>query len=94
MERNAVTNSQYNRRETIELNPATAEIHKGVFEESICKALSLTGVNLVSEDLYACHSMKKLDRVILKFKCRKRESLIYKRLGDFLGDFFKQGHVT
>ena len=55
LERNAVTNSQYSRRETIELNPVPAEIHEDVFEDSICKALSLTGVNVVPEDLQACH---------------------------------------
>ena len=39
MERNAVTNSQYSRRETIELNPAPAEITDDILEENICKAL-------------------------------------------------------
>ena len=71
MERNAVTNSQYSRRETIELNPVPAEIHEDVLEDSICKALSLTEVNVVPEDLQACHPMKRSDRVIVKFKCRK-----------------------
>ena len=44
LEHNAVTNSQYSRRETIELNPVPAEIH--VLEESICKVLSLQGSTL------------------------------------------------
>ena len=80
LERNAVTNSQYSRRETTELNPLPAEIHEDVLEESICKAQSLTGVNVVPEDLHACHRMKRSDRVIVKFKCRKqKQSLIYKR---------------
>ena len=69
LERNAVTNSQYSRQETIELNLVPAEIHN-VLEDSICKALSLTGVNIVPEDLQACHRMKRSDRVIVKFKCR------------------------
>ena len=80
LERNAVTNSQYSRRETIELNPVPAEIHEDVLEDSICKALSLTGVNVVPEDLQACHRMKRSDKVIVKFKCRKqKQSLMYKR---------------
>ena len=80
LERNTVMNSQYSRRETIELNPVPAEIHQDVLEDSICKALSLTGVNVVPEDLQACHRMKRSDRVIVKFKCRKqKQSLIYKR---------------
>ena len=80
LERNAVTNSQYSRRETIELNPVPVEIYEDVLEESICKALSLTGVNVVPEDLRACHRMKRSDRLIVKFKCRKQKQLlIYKR---------------
>ena len=55
LERNAVTNSQYSRQETIELNPAPAEIHEDVLQDSICKAMSLTGV----KDLLACHQMKR-----------------------------------
>ena len=58
LECNAVTNSHYSRRETIELNPVAAEIHEGVLEESICKALSLTRVNIVPEDLQDFHHMK------------------------------------
>ena len=46
LEHNAVTNSQYSRQETIELNPVPAEIHEDVLEDSICKALSLTGLML------------------------------------------------
>ena len=80
LECNAVISSQYSIRETIEFNPVPAEIHEAVLEESICKALSLTGVNVVPEDLQACHRMKRSDRVIVKFKCRKqKQSLIYKR---------------
>ena len=80
LEVNAVTNSQYSRRETIELNPVLAEIHQDVLEDSICKALSLTGVNVAPEDLQACHRVKRSDRVIVKFKCRKqKQSLIHKR---------------
>ena len=71
LEHNAVSNSHYSRKETIELNPVPAEIHEDVLEESFCKALSLTGFNIVLEDLYACHCMKRLDRVILRFKCCK-----------------------
>ena len=80
LEHNTVTNSQCSRRETIELNPVPAEIHEDVLEKSICKVLSLTGVNVVPEDLHACHRMKRSNRVTLKFKCRKqKQSLIYKR---------------
>ena len=44
-----------------------AEIHEDILEESVCKALSLIGVNVVPEDLNACHRMKRSGRVITKF---------------------------
>ena len=74
LECNAVTNSQYSRRETFELNPVPAEITEYNLKESICKALSLTAVNIVPKDLYALHHMKKSDIVILKFKCWSKNS--------------------
>ena len=75
-----VNSEFYSRRETIELNPVPADITEDVLEENICKALSLTGVNVVPNDLHACHRMKRRDRVIAKFKCHKQKtSVMYKR---------------
>ena len=75
-----MTNSQYSRRETIELNPVPADITEDVLEENICKALSLIGVNAVPNDLHAYHRMKRTDRVRVKFKCRKQKnSVMHKR---------------
>ena len=56
-----------------------AEIQDDVLEASVCKVLSLTGVTVAPEDLHACHRMKRSDRVIIKFKCRKqKQSVMYK----------------
>ena len=75
-----MTNSQYSRRETIELNPVPADITEDVLEENICKALSLTGVNIVPNDLHACHRMKRSDRVTVKYKCcKQKDSVMYKQ---------------
>ena len=75
-----MTNSQYSSREAIELNPVSADITEDVLEENICKALSLTGVNVVPNDLHARHRMKRTDRVIVKFKCcKQKDSVMYKR---------------
>ena len=66
------------------MNPVAAEIHEDFLEDSICKALSLTEVNIVPDDLQACHRMKRLDRVMVKFKRHKqKQSLMYthKNLG-------------
>ena len=58
----------------------SSTLHEDVLVESICKALSLIWVNVVPEDLHACYRMKKSDRLIVKFKCRKQKQLlIYKR---------------
>ena len=79
LEHNAVTDSQYSRRETLELNPVPANITEDVLEENVCKVLSLTGVNVVPNDLHSCHWMKRSDRVIVKFKCHKQKnSVLYK----------------
>ena len=47
------------------------DIHENVLENIICKALSLTGQEVVPEDLRACHRMSNRGRVIVKFKDRK-----------------------
>ena len=73
LECNAVSNPQYSRRETTEVNTVPAEIQDDVLEASICKALSLTGVTVAPEDLHACHRMKRSDRVMTKFKCCKQK---------------------
>lgn len=50
-----MTNLQYSKRETIELNLAPVDITEDVLKENISKALSLTGVNIIPNDLHACH---------------------------------------
>ena len=49
------------RRETIDLNPVSAEIYEDVLEESVCKVLSLRGINVFPEDFHVCHRMKRTD---------------------------------
>ena len=52
---NAVTNLQYSKRETTEFNLVPVDITEDVWKENIGKALSLTGVNIIPDDLHACH---------------------------------------
>ena len=68
--------------------------------ENIWKASSLTGVNVIPNELHAFHWVKRSDRVIFEFICHKqRNSIIYKlkNLGNksqelsnlkFFGKFF------
>ena len=71
LERNAVNNSQYHRRESLELNPVPLDIWDNALEETVCRAISLAGHQLTHDDSHACHRLKNKDRVILKFKDRK-----------------------
>ena len=68
-----MNNAQYNRRETFEINPVPPNIVDDVLEQSVCQALSLTGISVEPDDLQACYRMRKKDRVIIKFKCRKQK---------------------
>ena len=71
LERNAVNNAEYHRRESLEVNPLPRDIGDNVLEETVCRAISLTGHEITPDGLHACHRLKNKDRVILKFKDRK-----------------------
>ena len=62
LEMNAVTNSQYHRRETIEINLAPESPWDEVMEENIFKALPQIGVSVTPEQLHLCHPLKKRNR--------------------------------
>ena len=71
-EHNNLNNAQYNRRESLEINPMSSDIVDDVLEQSVCQALSLTGISVEPDDhLQACHQIRKENRVIKKFRCRK-----------------------
>ena len=53
-----------------------SDIADGVLEQSVCQALSLTGISAEPDDLQACHRMRKKDRVAIKFKCRKQKQRV------------------
>ena len=53
-----------------------AEIRDDVLEAGVGKALSLTRVHVAPEYFYAFHKMKRLDRVIIKFKCLKQKQSV------------------
>ena len=58
-ERNAVSNAQYHRRESLGINPVPASVGDDVLESSVCITLSLTGHEVKPDDLQACHRLKK-----------------------------------
>ena len=73
LERNNLHNAQYDRRETLEINPVPSDIADDFLKQSVCQVLSLTGISVEPDDLQACHCMRKKDCVIIKFKCRKQK---------------------
>ena len=73
LERNNFNNAQYTRRETLEINLVPSDFADDVLEQYVCQALSLTGISAEPDDLQACHSMRKKDRAIRKFKYRKQK---------------------
>ena len=73
LECNNLNNAQYNRRETLEINPVPSDIADDVLEQFVCQALSLTAMLVEPDDLQTCHCMRKKDQVIIKFKCRKQK---------------------
>ena len=71
LERSFLDNSQYLRREMIEISPVPLEISNDELEGLVCKALSLIGNKVSPDGLEACHRLKKKKNVIVKFKSRK-----------------------
>ena len=55
-----------------------SDIADDVLEQSVCQALSLTGISVEPDDLQACHHMRKKGRVIIKFKWRKQKYRVLK----------------
>ena len=76
LELNAATDLQFRKKETIVLNLVPADITDYVLEENICSTLPLAGVNVVPNDLRACHQMKSSDRVMVKIKFGQQKNYI------------------
>ena len=66
LERNNLNNAQYSRRDILKINPVPSDIADDVLKQSVCQALSLTGISVELDDLQACHCMRKKDRVVIK----------------------------
>ena len=75
LELNAATDLQFSKKETIVLNSVPADI-TDVLEENICSALPLAGVNVIPNDLRACHQMKSSDRVMVKIKFGQQKNYV------------------
>ena len=76
LQRNALDSSKYLRREMIEIDPVPEDIQDTQLEESIYQALSLTGTSVSTGDLEECHTMRRRDRVIVKFSSRRKRNYV------------------
>ena len=78
LESDNLNNDQYNRRETLEINPVPFDIADDVVPGTICVSSAITNrISLEPDDLQVCHRMRKKDQVIIKFKCRKQKHHVF-----------------
>ena len=94
LERASLDNSQYLRRDMIELQPVPLSIDEKELETTICKVLSLTGPDISSSSLQSCHRLTNKNTVIVKFTDRKvRHNVIVNRrkLKDKSGELSELG---
>ena len=82
LERDQLQTSQYLRKDSIELNPIPEEIEDGELETAICKALSLSGVQVDPTEIIATHRLRQRDRAIVKFCNRKKRNEVYNKRKD------------
>ena len=59
LERNNLNNAQYTRKKILEINPVPSDIADDVLEQSVCQALSLTGISVETDDLQVCHRIRR-----------------------------------
>ena len=59
LELSSLDNTQYLRREMIDISAVPLEVSKNELEGLVCKALSLTRNEICPDDLEACHCLKK-----------------------------------
>ena len=63
-----------------QINPVPQSISKGELEQSVCRALSLTGTTAKPDDIHVCLRMKNKEKIIIKIKHRKqRNKVVFKR---------------
>lgn len=72
LEKNMVSNMQYNRRESIEIHSIPQAVEDKVLEEKCLTILEDIGVGKVKPHfVHACHRLKNKDKTIIRFVTRK-----------------------
>ena len=71
IEKNSYRNSQYSRRECIEISGIPADVENNNLENTALEIISRAGVNVPNEDVEGCHRIGRNNATILKFSRRK-----------------------
>ena len=71
IEKNCYRNSQYSRRECIEISGIPADIENKSLENTALEIISRAGVNVHNENVEGCHRIGRNNATILKFSRRK-----------------------
>ena len=70
LERQVNANSQYSRRDCLEISGIPSSVDNDSLESKVCDIFSEINVDVAAEDIQACHRLKN-DRTIVKFVNRK-----------------------
>ena len=79
LEKSVINNSQYLRKECLELNAIPDTVEDNALEKTVCEALSLTGTTVQPSSLEAVHRLKRPSCVIVKFKSRKLRNEVFSK---------------
>ena len=71
MERQCWANTQYSRRECLEVAGIPRDVSNENLESKVLEVFSKVGWEILSRDIEACHRLTNNDRVIVKFLRRK-----------------------
>ena len=95
VERHSISNSQYARRETLELHGVPASFDDGPgLEANIISLINdiAPEAKVKTDDLQAVHRLKKKNNVILKFSNRKKKHAVIVQKGKLKDDSVKKKH--
>ena len=71
LERQFWANTQYSRRECLEITVILSSVSDKDLEEVLCKAITKAGVDITADDIEDCHHVGNKGQTIIKFGKRK-----------------------
>ena len=71
LERQFWANTQYSRRECLEITVILSSVSDKDLEEVLCKAITKAGVGITADDIKDCHRVGNKGQTLIKFDKRK-----------------------